>query len=118
MILFFFSLRSSTDDPDLDAEDAKLLPFVAQRLVTEGHARRAVAPVQGVVEPQAVAAVAAANAEEVGLAEHEVLVDAAVGKRLEADRGRGRRVRRVRWRGRGFEGAVTVSGIRGGGRSG
>lgn len=105
-------------DPQFHPEDVELLPLVAKRLVEKRVALGAVAAAQAVVEPQPEGpAVPAADAQELGLAEHAVVVSARVREGLEADalrrryRGRGASVGyRVEW----VEGQVRM---RGGGRA-
>lgn len=82
-----------TNNPHLNTEHPKFLPFIRKPLIPESETRRTVSTPQRIVKPQAVPSVASAHAEVVRLAEHVVLVHPAVGKRLEAD---------GLWRGRGF----------------
>ena len=78
--------RPSTDVPNLDAQDIELLALVAQRCISKGWTRAADAVLEAVVQPQSVMArVSAADAQEVRLAQHQIVVDAAVGKGLEAE---------------------------------
>lgn len=89
------SAAGGANDPELNAEDVELLALVAKGLVGEGIAGGAVATTKGVVEPEAEAAAApATDRQEPRLAEHAVVVGAAVGEVLEPDalpvHGRGR----------------------------
>lgn len=77
---------AGTYDPELHTKDVKLLPFFTKRLVQERIALSATAPAETIVQPQPERpAVSAANAQELGLTEHAVVVGARVRKCLETD---------------------------------
>ena len=79
---------STPNDPHLDTEDAELLAFIAEPLVSKRQRCRADALLKTIVEPQAVLAVASTDTKEMRVAQHVGIVYAAVGKGFEPDGGR------------------------------
>lgn len=63
-----------THDPKFDANDAKLGPFIAQRLVAKRLAPGAVPDVEPVVQPEPVVSTAGPDAQEARLAVHAKVV--------------------------------------------
>lgn len=61
-------------DPKFDANDAKLGPFIAQRLVAKRLAPGAVSDLESVVQPEPVVSTAGPDAQEARLAVHAKVV--------------------------------------------
>lgn len=72
--------------PQLNANNLKFPSrFLTQRLIPESLTGATNTLLKGVIEPEAISSITAANTQEVGFAEDHVIVDTRVRERLEAD---------------------------------
>jgi len=71
--------------PQLHPQNLKLLPLIAKRLIPKRRTRATNPLLQVIIQPKPIVPIATADAKKRRLAQHQVVVDAAVGKSFEAE---------------------------------